>query len=121
MAASSQEGRGLARGVVGSAWVIAFGSSIVAPAGSVVTALVLVVSFAGFAFRTEFREEFRLWRHLLVPGAAALLFLFPLWGILRPPAYTLMGALPFMALGWLCVGAIAAFKTLGRVFMPADR
>ena len=83
------------------------------------------------AFRTEFREEFRLWRHLLVPGAAALLLLFPWWGILRPPAYTLMGVLPFMALGWLCVGAIAAgflrtrrpaaFKTLGRVFMPAGR
>jgi hypothetical protein len=52
-------------------------------------------------------------------------------GILRPPACTLMGVLPFMALGWLCVGAIAAgflrtrgpaaFKTLGKVFMPADR
>jgi hypothetical protein len=48
-------------------------------------------------------------------------------GILRPPTYTLMGVLPFMALGWLCVGAItagflrtrrpAAFKTLRRVFM----
>ena len=42
-----------------------------------------------------------------------------------------VGVLPFMALGWLCVGAIAAgflrtrrpaaFKTLGRVFMPAGR
>jgi len=42
---------------------------------------------------TEFREEFRLWRHLIVPGAAALLFLFPLWGILRPSAYTPMGVL----------------------------
>lgn len=49
MAASSQDSPGLARGVVGSARLIAFGSSIVAPAGSVVTALVLVVSFAGFA------------------------------------------------------------------------
>jgi hypothetical protein len=38
------------------------------------------------AFRTEFYEEFRLWRHLLIPGAAALLFLFPLWGSCgRPP------------------------------------
>ena len=74
MPASSEESPGLARGVVGSARVIR-------------------------AVRTEFREEFRLWRHLLIPGAAALLFLFPLWGILLP----------------------AAFKTLGRVFMPADR
>jgi len=32
------------------------------------------------AFRIKFREEFRLWRHLVIPGAAALLFLFPLWG-----------------------------------------
>ncbi len=71
-----------------------------------------------------------LWRHLVISGAAALLFLFPLWGILLPPAYTLTGVLPFMALGWLCIGAIAAgflrtrrpvaFKTLGRVFMPVD-
>jgi hypothetical protein len=28
------------------------------------------------AFRTEFRDEFRLWRHLLVPVTAAVLFLF---------------------------------------------
>jgi len=49
MVASSQENRGLAHGAVGPARVIAFGTSIVAPAGSVVTALVLVMSFAGFA------------------------------------------------------------------------
>jgi hypothetical protein len=31
-------------------------------------------------------RAFRLWRHLLIPGAAALLFLFPLWGSCgRPP------------------------------------
>jgi amino acid transporter len=41
------------------------------------------------AFRTEFRKEFRLWRHLVIPGAAALLFL-SLVGVLLPPAYTLM-------------------------------
>jgi amino acid transporter len=82
------------------------------------------------AFRTEFREEFRLWRHLVIPAAATLLLLFPLWGILRPPAYVLMAVLPFMALGWLCIGAIAAgflrtrrtaaFGKLGRVFMPGE-
>jgi len=42
-----------------------------------------------------------------------------------------MGVLPFMALGWLCIGAISAgllrtrrpatFKTLGTVRVPADR
>jgi hypothetical protein len=35
------------------------------------------------AFRTEFREEFRLWRHLLVPATATVLFLFPLYVILH--------------------------------------
>jgi hypothetical protein len=40
---------GLARGVVGSARVIAFGASNVAPVGSVVAGLVIVVSYAGFA------------------------------------------------------------------------
>ena len=32
------------------------------------------------AFRTEFRDEYRLWRHLLIPGLATVLFLFPLGG-----------------------------------------
>jgi amino acid transporter len=81
------------------------------------------------AFRTEFRDQFRLGRHLLVPAAAAVLFLFPLWGILHPDAYTLANLLPFAALGWLCLGIIAAaalrakrpahLKALGRVFTPA--
>jgi hypothetical protein len=35
------------------------------------------------ASRTEFRDEFRLWRHLLVPATAAVLFLFPLYVILH--------------------------------------
>ena len=49
MDASGDESRGLARGVVGSARVIAFGASNVAPAGAVVGGLVIVVSYAGFA------------------------------------------------------------------------
>jgi hypothetical protein len=59
-----------------------------------------------------------------------VIFLFPLWGILHPPAYTLVNLLPFAALGWLCVGAIAAtvfrarrpesFKALGKVFMTSE-
>ena len=45
----------------------------------------LAVNIAAIrAFRTEFRSEFRLGRHLLVPAAAAVLLLFPLWGILHP-------------------------------------
>ena len=82
------------------------------------------------AFRTEFRDEFSFWRHLLIPATAAVIFLFPLWGILRPPAYTLVNLLPFTALGWLCLGVIAAAvlwarrpassQALGRVFMPAE-
>ena len=42
------------------------------------------------AFRTTFRDEFRLWRHLLVPATATVFFLFPLWGILHPHGRTLM-------------------------------
>jgi len=49
MSASSHEGSGLARGVVGLARIIAFGASNVAPAGAVVGGLVIVVSYAGFA------------------------------------------------------------------------
>lgn len=58
-----------------------------------------------------------------------MLFLFPSWGILHPHARTLAGLLPFAALGWLGLGAIAvgvlrarrpeSFETLGRVFTPA--
>jgi amino acid transporter len=83
------------------------------------------------AFRTEFRDEFGLWRHLLVPAMAIVLFLFPLWGILHPRAHQLADLLHFTALGWLCLGVIVAvilqtrrpssFETLGRIFMPADR
>ena len=83
------------------------------------------------AFRTEFRTEFRLWRHLLVPVTAAVLFMFPLWGILHPRAHKLVDLLPFGALGWLGLGGIAAgvlrarrpetFEALGRVFMPASK
>jgi amino acid transporter len=80
------------------------------------------------AFRTEFRDEFGLWRHLLVPATAAVLFLFPLWGVLHPRTHGLVDLLPFVALGWLLLGAIAAgvlrtrrpagFETLDRVFAP---
>ena len=83
------------------------------------------------AFRTEFRDEFRIGRHLLVPAAAAVLFLFPLWGILHPRTHTLMDLLPFTALGWLCLGAIAAgvlrkrrpegLERLDRAFTPAGK
>jgi amino acid transporter len=83
------------------------------------------------AFRTEFRSEFRFWRHLLVPAVAAVLFLFPLWGLLHPRTHRLMDLLPFAALGWLGLGATAAgllrarrparFAAIGRVFAPARK
>jgi amino acid transporter len=99
--------------------------------GLSVVLIYLAVNVAAIrAFRTGFRDEFRLGRHLLVPATAAVLFLFPLWGILHPRARTLVDLLPFAALGWLCLGTIAAgvlrarrpasFETLGRVFTPAN-
>jgi amino acid transporter len=82
------------------------------------------------AFRTEFRDEYSFWRHLFIPATAVVIFLFPLWGILRPSAYTLVNLLPFAALGWLCLGVVAvavlrvrrpaSFQALGRVFLPAE-
>jgi hypothetical protein len=39
----------MTHGIIGSARVTAFGTSIVAPPASVITALVIVVSYAGFA------------------------------------------------------------------------
>jgi amino acid transporter len=104
----------------------------IAGAGGLAVVLVyLAVNIAVIrAFRTEFRDEFRLWRHLLVPAVAAVLFLFPLWGILHPRAGHLADLLHFTALGWLCLGVIvavilrarrpASFERLGRVFGPAD-
>jgi len=98
--------------------------------GLSIVLIYLAVNIAAIrAFRTEFRDQFRLWRHLLVPATAAVLFLFPLWGIVHPRSRTLADLLPFAALGWLGLGAIAAgvlrarrpasFETLGRIFMPA--
>ena len=49
MSETVHESPALAHGVVGSARVIAFGMSNVAPAGAVVGGLVVVVSYAGFA------------------------------------------------------------------------
>ncbi len=49
MGADGPQARGLAHGIVGSARVIAFGTGVVAPAGSVIAGLVIVVSYAGFA------------------------------------------------------------------------
>jgi amino acid transporter len=98
--------------------------------GLSIVLIYLAVNIAAIrAFRTEFRDQFRIWRHLLVPATAAVLFLFPLWGILHPHARTVADLLPFAAFGWLGLGAMAAgflharrpaaFETLGRVFMPA--
>ncbi|HEY2276826.1 MAG TPA: APC family permease [Streptosporangiaceae bacterium] len=100
-------------------------------AGLAVVLIYMAVNLAVIrAFRTEFRDQFRLGRHLLIPATATALFLFPLWGIVHPPAYTLINVLPFIALGWLCIGAIAAgalrarrpatFAALGSEFMGAD-
>ena len=82
------------------------------------------------AFRTEFRDEFRVGRHLLIPAVAVVIFLFPLWGIVHPRAYTLVNLLPFIALGWLCLGIIvsrvlrarqpAIFQALGEAYMPSE-
>ena len=78
-------------------------------AGLSVVLVYLAVNIAVIrAFRTRFRDEFRLWPHLLIPAVAAVTFLFPLWGIIRPPACTLVNVLPFVALGWLCIGVLAA-------------
>ena len=83
------------------------------------------------AFRTEFRGEFKVGRHLLAPAAAAVLFMFPLWGLLHPRTHHLADLLPFVALGWLVLGVIAAgilrarrpasFEAIGRVFAPARK
>jgi hypothetical protein len=125
------------KAVLGSAsagWLrSAKSEKISAGAGGLSIVLIyLAVNVAAIrAFRAEFRDEFRLGRHLLVPATAAVLFLFPLWGVLHPRARTLVDLLPFAALGWLCLGAIAAgvlrarrpasFETLGRVFTPASQ
>ncbi len=85
MDAGGDESGGLARGAGGLSIVLIY----------------LAVNIAAIrAFRTEFRDQFRLWRHLLVPATAAVLFLFPLWGILHPRAPTLADLLPFAALRW---------------------
>ena len=71
--------------------------------GLSIVLIYLAVNIAAIrAFRTEFRDQFRLWRHLLVPATAAVLFLFPLWGILHPHAHTLADLLPFAAL-WVAL------------------
>jgi amino acid transporter len=99
-------------------------------AGLAVVLIYLAVNVSAIrAFRTAFRAEFRVWPHLIIPAAAAVFLLFPLWGILHPRGWTVMDLLPFTALGWLGLGFTAAavlrvrqparFEALGRVFLPA--
>jgi amino acid transporter len=109
---------------------VAFG--YLAGAGGLAVVLVYLALNLGAirAFRTEFRAEFRVGRHLLVPAAAAVMFAFPLWGILHPQVHRLTDLLPFLAFGWLGLGAIAAgflrarrpggFAALDRVFAAGD-
>ena len=146
MSASSDEGRGLAHGVIGSARVIAFGLSSVAPAGSVAAGLVILVSYADLLLAAgEVAVIAALAITILVktgPAHYTGAVFSPASSphgqfsditnamILHPRAYTLVNLLPFAALGWLCLGVIAAgalrakrpanLVALGRVFTPAD-
>ena len=99
-------------------------------AGLSVVLLYIAVNIATIrAFRTEFRDQFRPGRHLLIPATASVLLLIPLWGILRPRTDSLVNLLPYVALVWLFLGAVVygvrgirrptGFETLGRVFMSA--
>jgi amino acid transporter len=99
-------------------------------AGLSVVLIYLAVNIATIrAFRGEFRGDFRPGRHLVVPAIAALLLLFPLWGIIHPRTHMLVDLLPFAAFAWLglgvlMVGALKARSStglgaLGRAFRPA--
>jgi amino acid transporter len=99
-------------------------------AGLSVVLIYMAVNIATISvFRGEFRPDFRWVRHLVVPAAAALLLLFPLWGILHPRTHMLVNLLPFSALAWLGIGVLAAvilktrssgssFGALGKVLRP---
>jgi amino acid transporter len=76
-------------------------------AGLSVVLTYLAVNIATIrAFRHQFRDEFRVSRHLIVPGAAVLLLMFPLWGIVHPRTHMLVNLLPFAAFAWLAIGAL---------------
>jgi amino acid transporter len=100
-------------------------------AGLAVILIYLAVNVAVMrAFRTEFRAEYKVVRHLIVPATAAVLFLFPLWGIVHPRTHGLANWLPAAAVAWLAAGVVVAsvlrarrspsFERLGRVFVPAE-
>jgi amino acid transporter len=100
-------------------------------AGLSLVLIYLAVNIATIrAFRREYRDEFRIWRHLVVPAVAVLLLLFPLWGILHPRAHRLVDLLPLAALAWLCLGFLASgllrarspshLETMGKVFMATE-
>jgi len=100
-------------------------------AGLAVVLIYLAVNMATIrAFRGEFRSEFRVGRHLIVPGAAAVLFVFPLWGVVHPRTHMLVDLLPFAAFGWLGIGAVVLWflkvrsptraDMIGRVLAPTE-
>jgi amino acid transporter len=98
-------------------------------AGLSLVLIYLAVNIATIrAFRRQFRDDFRFVRHLVLPAVAAVLLLFPLWGILHPRTHMLVDFLPFAAFAWLALGAVTvgALKArsstnlgaIGRVFKP---
>ena len=99
--------------------------------GLSVVLIYLAVNVAAIrAFRTEFRDEFTLGRHLLVPATAVILFLFPLWGsfIRRAGSWWTCCPSPHSAgSAWESSPSAssgrqqAGLETLGRVFtQPPD-
>jgi amino acid transporter len=114
MSAGSAETRELAHEIVGPARVIAFGTSIVAPSASVVTVLILMVAYAGFASPLVVLITFaaslccamstgEFARHVPSAGWA---YTYNSRGLAGNS--TLVTLLPFIGLGWLCVGGVAA-------------
>jgi amino acid transporter len=108
-----------------------FGYLVAAGSLSIVLVYLMVNLAVMRAFRTEFRDEFRLWRHALIPGTATVVFLFSLWGVVHPSSYTLQTLLPFVSLAWLALGVVvvavlrrrrgARLSTLGQYQAPETR
>ncbi len=83
-------------------------------AGLLLTLLYVIVNLGVIvAFRRSYRDEANPIRHVVVPLIAAGLFCIPLVGSFYPAPASPYNVLPFVALGWILVGA-AVVTVIGR-------
>jgi amino acid transporter len=81
--------------------------------GIVITYILVNLALIVF-YRRDYRAEFSIWRHGVLPVVASLLMLLPIYGLVYPvPAYP-NNLVPYIMLLWIVLGGIYLFLVARR-------